>query len=268
MRDDYGALRMEGERNMAETPQEEISGPQAARQPAERGFPARKLLRAARSGALGTVIDGQPFASLVTPAMAPDLSVLLLLSTLAEHTRHLQADPRCSLLVSGRPENANPQTAPRLTVTGIAEIDPDPALKARWLAVHPYAALYAGFADFALWRFRPVQGLFVAGFAPRQPRLRQADLLPDNAAVAAIAGAAPDIMEHCNRDHPDALQVIARQAGGAAEGPWRMVGVDVDGCDLAGGEQVMHVPWSAPVADAGRLRTELVGLARAARAAG
>ena len=102
---------------------------------------ARRLLRGARVGTLATsATGGQPFASLVTPACAPDLSVLLLLSNLSEHTRHLRADPRCALLVAGPPETANPQTAPRLTVTGEAMRADDPALKARWLALHPYAA--------------------------------------------------------------------------------------------------------------------------------
>ena len=72
-------------------------------------------------------------------------------------------------------------------------------------------------------------------------------------------------MLHCNRDHPDALAVIARHAGGAGDS-WRMVGVDVDGCDLGCGELVLRVAWSAPVAAAGAVRAELVGLARAARA--
>src|ERR1700676_5609502 len=124
-----------------------------ADQPGDTCFEARKLLRAARSGTLATVVDGgQPFASLVTPACAPDLSLLLLLSNLSEHTRHLRADPRCSILVSGPPEGANPQTAPRVTVTGIAEVVTDLGLKARYLAVHPYASLYADFGAFNLWR--------------------------------------------------------------------------------------------------------------------
>lgn len=224
---------------------------------------SRKLLRAARAGSLGTVIDGQPFATLVTPASAADLSVLLMLSSLSEHTRHLRADPRCSLLLVGTPSGANPQTAPRVTVTGLAAVDPDPALKARWLAVHPYGALYADFGDFALWRFQPVQALFVGGFA-RAARLRQAELLPDSDAVAAIAEAADDIMRHCNQDHAEALRLIARQAGGG-DGPWLMVGVDVDGCDLAHGEQVLRVAWAGPVGDAGGVRRELIALGRAAR---
>jgi putative heme iron utilization protein len=93
------------------------------------------LLRAARAGTLATVQDGQPFASLVTPATAPDRSVLMLLSNLSEHTRHLKADPRCSLMVTGAATGLNPQTAPRFTLSGTAAPIADAALKARWLAL-------------------------------------------------------------------------------------------------------------------------------------
>jgi hypothetical protein len=219
---------------------------------------ARKLLRSARMATLATSLSGQPFASLVTPATAPDLALLLLLSDLSEHTRHLRAEPRTSLLVAGAPEAANPQTAPRATVTGLAERIDDAMLKARYLALHPYAALYADFGDFGLWRIQPMGGLFVGGFA-RAARLRRADLTPDPAAVAAIAAAEADIIDHCNADHPDAMARIAGRTGA-----WRMVAVDVDGCDLAQGEQVVRVAWSAPVAEPGAVRTELVRLARSA----
>jgi heme iron utilization protein len=225
------------------------------------GFEARKLLRAARSATLATIADGgQPFASLVTPACAPDLSQLLLLSDLSEHTRHLRAEPRCSLLVCGAPEGANPQTAPRVTVTGIAEVADDATLKARYLAVHPYAALYADFGDFHLWRIRPMAALFVGGFA-RAVRLRQGDLAPGAAAVATIAAAEAGIIAHCNGDHPDALAAIAGEPGA-----WRMVTADVDGTDLAWDERVVRFHWSAPVIDAGGVRMELVGMAKEARA--
>ena len=224
-------------------------------------FDARRLLRAARSGTLATVADGgQPFASLVTPACAPDLSLLLLLSNLSEHTRHLRAEPRCSILVTGTAESANPQTAPRVTVTGIAETVADPGLKARFLAVHPYASLYADFGDFNLWRIAPVAALFVGGFA-RAVRLRRAELTPDQTAVAAIVAAEPSIITHCNADHPDALAAIAGEPGA-----WRMVTADTDGTDLALGERVLRVSWAAPVVDPSGVRTELVRLTRDARA--
>jgi heme iron utilization protein len=229
----------------------------AATEPPARA--ARLLLRAARSGTLATVAAGQPFASLVTPAVASDLSVVLLLSSLAQHTRHLRADGRCALMVAGTPEGANPQTAPRLTVTGTAVPDPDPALKARWLAVHPYGALYADFADFAIWRLVPAQALLVSGFA-RADRLRRADLAADAAAVATLAAAAPALMAEWNRDRPDALAAIA-----AAAGDWRLVGLDVDGCDLAAGERVLRIAWEAPIEGPDRVAAELGRLAATGR---
>jgi putative heme iron utilization protein len=224
---------------------------------------ARCLLRAARAGTLATSAKGQPYASLVTPSCMPDGSLLLLLSRLAEHTRHLLADPRCSVLVSGAPVSENPQTTPRVTVTGVAEMVDDKALKSRYLAVHPYATLYADFGDFATWRIVPAAGILVGGFA-RAFRLKAADFLPDPAAAAAILAEEKGIIAHCNQDHPDALAAIARQAAGPV-GEWRMVTVDVDGFDLALGDLVVRHAWSAPVSDAMDVRRELVRLAQQAR---
>ena len=224
------------------------------------GWAARKLLRAARSGTLASAIEGQPFASLVTPATAPDASVLLLLSDLSEHTRHLRRDGRCAVMVSGEPDGPNVQTAPRVTITGVASIEPDPALKARWVALHPYAAFYAGFGDFNLWRVRPAGALFIGGFA-RAHRLRLVDLVADAPAVAA---AEARVIEHCNQDHAETLSDIAKWAGFGGTG-WRMVACDADGFDLAQDDLVRRVHWKAPVDGPGAIRAALVELASAAR---
>ncbi|MDQ1081093.1 HugZ family protein [Pseudoroseomonas cervicalis] len=231
---------------------------------------ARGLLRGARSGVLATQAEGQPFAALVTPAMAGDLSVLLWLSRLSEHTRQLSREPRCALLVQGRAAEANPQTAPRLSLTGLAETvegGEAAALKARWLALHPYAALYAGFGDFALWRIRPQAALLVGGFAAAT-RLRAAELLPDPNAVAAIEAAEPGICAHMNEDHADAMARIATGLLGQEAAAWRMVAVDVDGCDMAAGDAVCRLDFAAPVTDSNGVRMALVAAARQAREAG
>lgn len=236
---------------------------------ADLGFEARRLIRASAAATLATATGGAPFAALVTPATAPDLSALMLLSSLSEHTRQLNSEPRCALLFTGQPEGPNPQTAPRVTLTGLAETVPEPevpALKARWLARHPYAALYADFGDFALWRVRPGGALLVGGFA-RASRLRLADLLPDPAATAAIAAAEAEIIAHVNDDHADAVAAIAEGLHGAAPGGWRLVAVDTDGCDLALGEAVLRHPWPAPVAEADGVRAALIRAARDGRAA-
>ncbi len=232
------------------------------------GFEARRLIRAAKAATLATAAEGQPFASLVTPASAADLSPLLLLSSLSEHTRQLRAEPRCALLYAGAAEGPNPQTAPRVTLTGLAEEVPEaevPALKARWLARHPYAAFYADFGDFALWRVRPGGALLVGGFA-RAARLRLAELLPDQAAVAALAAAEAEILAHVNAEHADAVALIAAGLPGGVPGAWRLAAVDCDGCDLALEETVLRLAWPAPVADADGVRRALILAARAARA--
>ncbi|HVY15303.1 MAG TPA: DUF2470 domain-containing protein [Rhodopila sp.] len=221
---------------------------------------ARCLLRAVRVGTLATSAGGHPFASLVTPACAPDLSVLMLLSRLSPHTRHLMADGRCSILVTGTPETENPQTAPRVTLVGSAAPIADEALLHRYLAIHPYASQYAGFGDFGLWRLTPAEAQVVGGFA-RARRLGASDLVPAADAVAAIATAAEGIMAHCNQDHPDALAAIAGPPGN-----WRMVTVDTDGFDLARAETVRRFAWAAPVGTAAEIRGELVRMTRAARA--
>jgi putative heme iron utilization protein len=230
---------------------------------------ARRLIRAGRAASLATGQAGQPFASLVTPASAPDLSPLMLLSSLSEHTRHLQTDPRCALLITGAPTGPNPQTAPRVTVTGVAELVPAgqvAALKARWLAVHPYAALYADFGDFALWRVTIGGALLVGGFA-RAVRIKASALAPEEAAVATVAAAEAEIIAHVNEDHADAVAAIATGLLGGSPGPWRLVTVDPDGCDISDGEASRRLAFPAPVGDADGVRMALIRAARDGRAA-
>ncbi len=226
------------------------------------------LIRGANSASLATSAQGQPFASLVTPAPAPDLSPLLWLSTLSAHTRQLVADPRCALMFTGKAEGPNPQTAPRVTVTGLAERVPDEGvapLKARWLARHPYAALYADFADFGLWRVRIGAALHVGGFA-RAERIRASELAPDPAAIAAILAAEAGIVAHMNADHADAVAAIAQGLLGAGPGAWRMAAVDVDGADISDSNQTVRLAFLTPVSDSDCVRAALIRAAREGRA--
>ena len=220
---------------------------------------ARLLLRSATAATLATVTDGQPFASLIAPAPAPDGSVLMLLSDLSEHTRHLRQEPRCSLLLAAPSDDPNPQAGARLTLTGLAHPDPDRGLHARWVARHPYAAFYADFGDFHIFRLRPAAGLYIGGFASAT-RLRLADLTPDPGGVAAVLAAEAEIIAHCNGDHADTLGLLAGQPGA-----WRMSACDVDGCDLTQDERVRRIAWPHPVVDASGVRRALILLAHAAR---
>ena len=133
----------------------------------ERNFvrEAAALLQAARSGTLATTQAGWPHAALVTPALGPNGVVLLLLSELSAHTSHLRADPRCALLVTGIAAAENPQTLPRLALRGTAQPIVSDAARAAYLRHHPYAELYAGFADFHFWALNLEEAHYVGGFA-------------------------------------------------------------------------------------------------------
>ncbi|MGH6892790.1 MAG: HugZ family protein [Dongiaceae bacterium] len=129
---------------------------------------ARALLTLGR-GSLGSLAErdglAYPFVSLVLPALSAESEPILLLSDLSDHAKNLQRDPRASLLLDGTLELKEPLTGPRLTLLGEVRLSADrQADQTRYLARHPSAELYAGFGDFRLYRFRILEGLFVAGF--------------------------------------------------------------------------------------------------------
>jgi putative heme iron utilization protein len=125
---------------------------------------ARGLMRGQISAALGTVMEGRPYVSLVLTALDEDGSPLLLLSDLAQHTKNLLADPRVSLLFDEAAGRAETLTGARLTVLGAAAGHDDGDALARYVAQHPSAAVYAGFTDFHLYRVSVERGQLVAGF--------------------------------------------------------------------------------------------------------
>lgn len=222
---------------------------------------ARLLLRAARDASLAVLEDGYPALALVTPAVTLDGAVVVLLSQLSAHTRALDRDPRCALMVSGPAADANPQTRPRLSLVCEAGRSDDPADRERYLAIHPYAAFYAGFTDFGIYRLAPVGARFVGGFA-RAATLEVERLAPATAALQDSA-ANEAAIGTVNRDLAARLDAIAARAGGVGAG-WRMVTLDPDGFDLAREEAVIRVAFPRPLRiypDAAMLLADEPGMA-------
>lgn len=228
---------------------------------------ARTLVRAADRAALASALvgDGWPFGSLVMTACAHDGSPLLLISDLAEHTKNIAADPRVSLLVDGTAGLDDPLTGPRVTLLGRLVRDDAPQPLARFRARHPGAGLYAGFADFHLYRLEVARAHLVAGFGEIR-WIEGAAWRFDDAGAAPLAAAEPDIVAHMNRDHADAVGLYATRLLDRPEGAWQMTGIDPEGCDLRLGGAVARLEFCAPVADADAARAALVALVNKARA--
>lgn len=209
---------------------------------------------------------GWPYPSLVQVAFDLDGTPLLLLSTLADHTKNIARDPRVGLLFDGTAGLAEPLSGPRLSVLGRAKRSEEPRHRARFLARHPGAALYAGFADFSVYAVSVERAHLVAGFG--QVRwLDRADLLLPGV-PAALAEAEGAILGHMNADHADALRLYATVlAGRSADGaePWTMTGIDPDGCDLRRSGEMARVDFDHSVENPEDARVTLAGLARQAR---
>ena len=234
----------------------------------------RHVVRSCRKASLATLMadgSGAPYASLATVAVDHDLAPVLLLSGLSDHSRNIAADARVSLLFDGTDGHANPQTGPRVTLMGQAERCDDQRLKARFLARHPAAAMYAGFGDFAFWRIAPARVHYVGGFgravwfpAPEAqvgitPKASPFGIAPEVA--AAVAAAEQSILDHMNADHSEALDLYAGDGSG-----WRLAGVDPDGIDLTREERFLRVAFPAPADGPAAIRAALVEMARRLRA--
>ncbi|WP_119420352.1 HugZ family protein [Desertibaculum subflavum] len=227
---------------------------------------ARALIRARPVAALSTALaaDGWPYGSLVLVATAIDGTPLLLISTLAEHSRNLAADDRVSLLFEATSGLADPLTGARVTLLGQARPSADPLDRQRFLRRHPEAEMYAGFKDFGLYRVAPLRAHLVAGFG-RIHWIDGSELLTIPA--PALAEAEAGIVTHMNDDHLDAIQLYAARLLGLTGGGWRMTGCDPEGCDLRREAEVARLKFGQLVQDAAAARTELVRLVKQARAA-
>lgn len=235
------------------------------------GRRVRDLVRATPRAGLATLLAGGsspwPYVSLVLVALDHDASPLLLLSDLADHTKNLRGDPRAALLFDGTGGWHDPLAGPRATLLGRVRPCDDARLKARFLARHPNAAVYAGFADFHLYRMAVERAHLVAGFGDIH-WLEAGAVLFDAAGAAALAAAEAEIVAHMNADHAEAVQAIANAASPAPAADWAMTGIDPEGGDFRSGDRVARVAFEAAVRTAEAARRELVRLTRAARAAG
>jgi putative heme iron utilization protein len=233
----------------------------------KRASEARRLVRACGHAALATSLENHPYVSLVAVACEMDASPLLLLSDLATHTSNLLAEPRVSLLFQASAGHADPLAGPRLTLLGRAELVDDARLASRFAARHPASAVYAGFADFHLYRIVIERGHLVAGFG----RIAWIDgtSLRFCGDISVLAAAEPEIIAHMNADHADALQLYARRLLGRAGEGWRMTGIDPEGLDLrrqsgANGETA-RLDFAQSVLTPPAIRRVLVCLAEQAR---
>ena len=226
---------------------------------------ARRFVRAHQNGVLCTLsrrLDGHPFASVAPFVLDHDGNPVILISTIAEHTKNIDADPRVSLIVHPCAEDM--QAAGRVTLVGRAERLPGKEeFGARYLRYLPQAAGYFAMHDFHFYRIVVEDVRYIGGFG-KIHWIRPERYAPPPA--PALAAAEDGILVHMNADHAHNLREYCRHVRGAAVLDVEMVGIDCDGFDLRADGHVLRFDFPAPVRDAESARAALVDLAGQARA--
>lgn len=229
------------------------------------GAEIRRYLRAQRSGTLSTLskrLGGYPFGSLVPYMLDHHARPLLLVSSLAEHTRNLGADPRASLLVSDAAGDV--QAGARVTLVGDAQaLDAAEmqSIRNRYLRFFPDAAQLLELGDFHFLAIRPVTLRFIGGFG----RIHWVATENYTPAVNQLAGAEDDIVSHMNTDHAAALADYCRHYLQQTPNGVAMAGIDGDGIDLRADGRLVRIDFREPINSPDEARTALIGLAQTAR---
>lgn len=132
---------------------------------------ARAVLQEARFGSLGVIEPDTGAPAVTRIAVATDWEgfPITLISALSQHTKALERNPECSLLVGEPGPKGDPLAHPRLTLQCRASfIEKDSGqrcqLRKRYLELIPKAALYIDFADFRLVRLNIHRAFLNGGF--------------------------------------------------------------------------------------------------------
>lgn len=225
---------------------------------------ARQMLRAHRYGALCTLskkFNGHPFGSIVPYLVDHDGSLLILISTLAEHTRNILHDPRVSLVTHSQ-DNPDIQSQGRITVVGEAQPVPDKLQTGkRYLHYFPEAQNLFAMGDFSFYRIVPQTLRYIGGFGKIHWVAADSYLLPPYPLIEQEN----DVIVHMNTDHRDALRHYCQQFHQCVPLAVEMLGIDCDGFDLRADSGILRFDFAEAVLDAQQARHALVTMAQEAQ---
>jgi putative heme iron utilization protein len=222
---------------------------------------ARQMLRAHRYGALCTLskkFDGHPFGSITPYLVDHDGSLLILISTLAEHTKNIQQDPRVSLITHNQ-ENPDIQAQGRITVVGTAQLVMDKDKTGmRYLRYFPEAQSYLDMHDFSFYRIMPLSLRYIGGFGKIYWIKAESYLIPHYPLIQQEN----NVISHMNTDHRDTMHRYCRHFQKNDAAHVEMIGIDCDGFDIRADEKILRFDFSEMVPDAHQARRALIAMSR------
>ena len=232
---------------------------------------AKQFLRSTRSGVLSSFsakFAGYPFGSVMPFVLGHDCQPIVLISTIAEHTKNIIANPKVSLLVFAGAEDLHANG--RLTLIGEAEqVDKNDAdLMARYCRYFPESTGYLAMHDFQFYRINIAQARYIAGFG-KMSWMAGEEIVNKNQQSNEIAQLETGMIEHMNADHTESMMLYCQHFYGVAPSRVTLIGVDCDGFDveavIADDIKMLRFTFDAPIFDANSARMAFVALSKSAR---
>ncbi len=177
---------------------------------------------------------GYPYVSLCTYIMGQDGLPTVLIASIAEHTLHLQNDPRCSFMVGSADQQLE---SPRISWQAQArrvEDERRSVISARFDRYFPEMQMYHQQLNFDFYTLCPLEGRWIGGFG-------RALWMPWPSGVWI----------------PEPTEEEVLLAWLSEKGITHAIGFDCWGLDLRRQGQVQRVAWEVPVGSISALKQQL-----------
>ncbi len=213
--------------------------------------------------------DGYPYASFVIYAIYRN-NPIFLVSTLAEHTKNLQANSKASLMISEDGEG-NPLALSRITLLGDCVKLPDSErglVREIFLNKHPKSKPYIDWEDFSFYELKVSSIRYIGGFG-KMSWVQVDDWI--DAEPDPLDEHSEGIVEHMNEDHRDAMVLLCENMSKATStSDATMTSIDRYGFEMLAvtkqGDKKIRLAFKEEVSTPDDARMALVSLVKKARA--
>jgi len=253
-------------------------------------FITRQLIRSAQKGFLATNFNPKnfdkinttmrntfPYSTFTLTAFDYDLSPIILLSDLSEHTTNILEDSSASIMLCEdkklhklfpkfnriKLEYEDPMSRPRVTLIGKIKKSTNKNHKKRFLSRHPVSSLYANFKDMNIYKMNVKSAHLIGGFA-HVKWFKYQELVSKK--FVNFEEMETDIIKHMNSHHAESINLYVNKlmtdqlSAKDRNGKWRITGVDPDGFDLRKRNLLSRFYFKKELTDAKKLRGMFVSL--------
>ncbi len=222
---------------------------------------ARRLFNTRCNGVLSTHsvdLPGYPFGSITPYCLNREGEAVILISSIAQHTRNILANEKVSLIAFDDQADDS-QAAERITYIGNAIAIDDDAMAERYYRFYPKSRHYHRTHDFNFYKIEFVSVRYIGGFGEIYWLDKTDFLKPNPFSFEAEAG----MIAHMNTDHQDAINHYCAvfNIGYETSQLPSLAAIDSEGFYLRVAGRLHRLPFDHAVHSAMEVRQAFVDLA-------